>query len=44
MLQKEFFVQYQKKYDFGISNKGGSSNISFDIEQKTPFVALTISY
>ena len=33
-----------KNYDFGISNKGGSSNISFDIEQKTPFVALTISY
>ena len=33
-----------KKYNFGISNKGGSSNISFDIEQKTPFVALTISY
>ena len=38
-----FFVGY-KKYDLGISNKGGSSNITFNIEQKTPFVGFSLSY
>ena len=33
-----------KKYDLGISNKGGSSDISFDILQKTPFVGFSLSY
>ena len=33
-----------KKYDLGISNTGGSSNITFDIKQKTPFVGFTVSY
>ena len=38
------FVVGYKKYDLGISNEGGSSNISFNIEQKTPFVGFSLSY
>ena len=33
-----------KKYDFGISNKDGKSNISFDIVHKTPFIGMTLTY
>ena len=33
-----------KKYDLGLSNNGGSANISLDIEQKTPFVGFYLSY
>ena len=39
----KFYLGY-KNYDFGISNKDGKSNISFDIVQKTPFLGLTLSY
>ena len=38
-----FYLGY-KKYDLGISNKGGSSNISFNILQKTPFFGFSLSY
>lgn len=38
------FVVGYKKFDLGVSNKGGSSNISFDIEQKTPFIGFNLSY
>jgi hypothetical protein len=38
-----FYLGY-KKYDLGISNKGGSSNISFHILQKTPFMGFSLSY
>ena len=37
------FLGY-KKYDLGMSNKDGKSNISFDIIQKTPFIGLILSY
>jgi len=38
------FVVGYKKYDLGVSNTGGSSNITFDINQETPFVGFTVSY
>ena len=37
------FLGY-KKYDLGMSNKDGKSNISFNIIQKTPFIGLALSY
>ena len=39
----KFYLGY-KNYDFGISNKDGKSNISFNIVQKTPFIGLALSY
>ena len=39
----KFYIGY-KKYDFGISNKDGKSNISFEIIQNTPFIGMTLSY
>ena len=39
----KFYLGY-KKYDFGISNKDGKSNISFNISQKTPFIGLELNY
>ena len=39
----KFYLGY-KKYDFGISNKDGKSNISFNIAQKTPFIGLELNY
>ena len=38
------FVVGYKKYDLGISNSGGSSDITFDVNQKTPFVGFTVNY
>lgn len=39
----KFYLGY-KNYDFGISNKDGKSNISFDIIQKTPFFGVSLIY
>ena len=39
----KFYLGY-KNYDFGISNKDGKSNISFDIVQKTPFLGINLTY
>ena len=33
-----------KNFDLGISNKGGSSNISFNIDHRTPFLAFSLNY
>ena len=44
-LYKKFkLVVGYKKYDLGVSNTGGSSNIIFDINQETPFIGLTVSH
>jgi len=39
----KFFLGY-KRYDLGMSNKGGKSNISFDVVQNTPFAGFLFSY
>jgi hypothetical protein len=37
------FLGY-KRYDLGMSNKDGKSNIAFDIDQKTPFLGINLIY
>jgi len=37
------FLGY-KRYDLGMSNKDGKSNIAFDIDQKTPFLGINLTY